>query len=790
MTDLLLSSNALTGPVPTTIGRCRALHNLYAFSNRLTGTLPSTLGQCTALFVLVLFNNSIVGPIPASFGDLTQLQLLHLFNNSLSGSLPSSLGGLFSLRSLYLAHNRINGSLPISLGHCTQLQELFLHNNRLSGTLPETLGNCCGLAHFVASSNSLSGTIPAALMSLPYLTLLALSQNRLHGAVNLSKASRLGAFYAFQNQFSGALTLPASGSLKILLVHLNRLSCAIAGNTSGLGGSAVNLAAPGNKLHAVSSTDLFAPREGPSWESANSVSFLWIGSPWQTWRWVVMLCAIGAAGLFVTVATTGNVHAPVHLQSESVGAHLIDPASPAGQIAARDGGTRWHKVVGTRLWRLVHFRPAHSIGLAQLWCVRSLVLLAFPTCSVMFPLLAFGVGSLATCRDTLRLITSSNAFDAFDSPAVEWGIAAAACTFYSAAAVVVIRFQRMLRALYVCPKFSRQVGSPLSPSCAKVAYMYLRWAGLIALSSVFLVAYAFSISLPSETTFGHVPQPVQVFISEGMSLLLAITTQWIIPNRCRKLSHSVFGADGSPATTSRLIQLARLWMAILAPLLALVLVHEDCLGGWKLLWSHCGTESDFSHDINENGLQIVFLTRESVCGLRYIAGRCSRTVTQELAYLLLSKLMYGAFLLPTLMLLQHVPFCRRVKVAVVRCWNPTYLAAMEVDAEFASLLMYMEYALVFGLAVPAILPILVIVVGIQCAVMQYSSEHLIVHIIHDHQPSLQYLWFSIALGCALVAWLFIDNDLHGTWLAAFGPAGCALALYLINLLTSSVLVRD
>jgi hypothetical protein len=89
----------------------------------------------------------------------------------------------------------------------------------------------------------------------------------------------------------------------------------------------------------------------------------------------------------------------------------------------------------------------------------------------------------------------------------------------------------------------------------------------------------------------------------------------------------------------------------------------------------------------------------------------------------------------------------------------------------------MEYALVFGLAVPPILPMLVIVLAVQCAVFHFAKEHLNLTIVHDHRPPLQYLWFSVFLGYLLLAWFFVDNDLHGAGLAICGPP--TLVLYML-----------
>lgn len=48
----------------------------------------------------LLQNNAISGPIPATIGKLEKLQTLDLSNNAFSGAIPSSLGALKNLNYL------------------------------------------------------------------------------------------------------------------------------------------------------------------------------------------------------------------------------------------------------------------------------------------------------------------------------------------------------------------------------------------------------------------------------------------------------------------------------------------------------------------------------------------------------------------------------------------------------------------------------------------------------------------------------------------------------------------
>ena len=118
-------------------------------TNNLTGKIPSQLGRLSALAALALDNNSLTGPIPPELGRLSDLEFLHLGNNALSGPLPHQLGRLDNLGFLYLDHNDLTGLLPSTI---VQLE-------RLAGfRFEENAGLCApGTARFVDWSHGVAG---------------------------------------------------------------------------------------------------------------------------------------------------------------------------------------------------------------------------------------------------------------------------------------------------------------------------------------------------------------------------------------------------------------------------------------------------------------------------------------------------------------------------------------------------------------------------------------------------------------------------------------------------------
>ena len=94
-----LGWNDLTGPIPE-LGDLANLERLYLRANALTGPVPSWLGRLTSLQGLDLGRNDLTGPLPGELGSLANLEWLILRSNPLTGSLPQGLTTLSQLRTL------------------------------------------------------------------------------------------------------------------------------------------------------------------------------------------------------------------------------------------------------------------------------------------------------------------------------------------------------------------------------------------------------------------------------------------------------------------------------------------------------------------------------------------------------------------------------------------------------------------------------------------------------------------------------------------------------------------
>ncbi|XP_019075294.1 receptor-like protein EIX2 [Vitis vinifera] len=85
-----LSSNNLSGSIPTEISSFFGLEFLNLSCNNLMGTIPEKMGRMKALESLDLSRNHLSGEIPQSMKNLSFLSHLNLSYNNFSGRIPSS----------------------------------------------------------------------------------------------------------------------------------------------------------------------------------------------------------------------------------------------------------------------------------------------------------------------------------------------------------------------------------------------------------------------------------------------------------------------------------------------------------------------------------------------------------------------------------------------------------------------------------------------------------------------------------------------------------------------------
>ena len=161
--------NALDGPLPDCFFESYPnLQRLQLGANALTGPLPSTVGDAKKLVTLDIPKAGLTGPLPPELAEATALASIYLSHNYLDGTLDGSLLNAFPHLYLFDAsYNAFTGPLPQVSCCIPHLRHLILSQNRFTGSVDEDTFLSFALHQTSAATselsiayNALSGRIP------------------------------------------------------------------------------------------------------------------------------------------------------------------------------------------------------------------------------------------------------------------------------------------------------------------------------------------------------------------------------------------------------------------------------------------------------------------------------------------------------------------------------------------------------------------------------------------------------------------------------------------------------
>ena len=157
---------------------------------------------------------------------------------------------------------------------------------------------------------------------------------------------------------------------------------------------------------------------------------------------------------------------------------------------------------------------------------------------------------------------------------------------------------------------------------------------------------------------------------------------------------------------------------------------------------------------------------------------CPRDVVSSMGSLLLSSVIFGTFLGPTITLILGSQTKRLVQERLVRLVIPSYIVANKVvatDNVISNLVFLMEEPLFLGMCVPAMLPLVCVSIATSSVAVNVMISHCGVESTGHNSIRVDGILITAAiLGYALVVWFFISCGLHGSWLVVFGAPFCAL----------------
>lgn len=218
-----LSSNNLTGTLPSSWQNLTQLNSLYISSNFLTGSLPPKWATLSRLQSLYLSSNHLIGSIPFEYGSMSSLTYLQLSYNRLTGTVPSSLSDLTELTILNLRDNFLGGTLESCFSAATQtkLRTVDVSNNQFRGTLPEQLYSMRSLKTIAAVSNCFDQSISPAICGSPGLENLVLDGLQSAAACRSYFLPGLSRSYQVKYPFHGSLPACVFSMASLLVLHLS-----------------------------------------------------------------------------------------------------------------------------------------------------------------------------------------------------------------------------------------------------------------------------------------------------------------------------------------------------------------------------------------------------------------------------------------------------------------------------------------------------------------------------------------------------------------------------------------
>ncbi|KAL8141050.1 hypothetical protein V2J09_007071 [Rumex salicifolius] len=208
-----VSKNLLAGDLPNWVFDM-GLHSISLSGNRFTGSInfqhPATESASNSyltLEVLDLSSNLITGVIPSEIDAFSGLVVLNLSSNLLFGAIPPTVGRLDLIQILDLSNNRLNGSIAVEIGSAASMRELRLQSNLLTGFIPNQIGNLSSLTTLILKQNNITGKIPATIANLKDLKVADFSHNNLIGPLpkELTYLSQLQSFNISYNHLEGEL---------------------------------------------------------------------------------------------------------------------------------------------------------------------------------------------------------------------------------------------------------------------------------------------------------------------------------------------------------------------------------------------------------------------------------------------------------------------------------------------------------------------------------------------------------------------------------------------------------
>jgi len=110
-------------------------------SNNLSGSIPSEIGELREIIALNLLRNRLSGSIQGTFSNLINIESLDLSYNNLSGVIPQNLTDLYSLAIFNVSYNKFFGTIPTTMQFANFDEDNYRGNSDLCGSVINIICN-------------------------------------------------------------------------------------------------------------------------------------------------------------------------------------------------------------------------------------------------------------------------------------------------------------------------------------------------------------------------------------------------------------------------------------------------------------------------------------------------------------------------------------------------------------------------------------------------------------------------------------------------------------------------
>lgn len=348
-----------------------------------------------------------------------------------------------------------------------------------------------------------------------------------------------------------------------------------------------------------------------------------------------------------------------------------------------------------------------------------------------------------------------------NQPAAEWLVTILWLVHVLFYLMLANRMPRPQKAIILSSSRSQTLNTSGILSRVKIVLAWLGWTAITAVLSLPTALYAASATIPDDDVFkGDSRSWLETFHVLAPALTLMVDRLLIPP--VSKVYAKRSGLRLSMLKTTA--RMASMWVVATG---VTILLHENCIGGWKWFWRVCNDESSADpFKVSVGGLEILN-PKDDLCRTRpdwFMRSRCSRSVVETLTPLFLGKTALRATVQPVMSIcLWRLSKRTEVGELKLRGLGLRTTGSISPTSQYSTLLTLCEFAFVWGPLVPLLYPLIWAALGSQIFAYKVAILHFDAVPKVDTSANLSRAHFLSAVGIsvAFMVWVSTAGNFHG-----------------------------